>query len=351
MREPQKFLALLALGYAYFFGAGVEALARGATTRRVRLLLVAVLLLLPSVYTFRMYWGFNGYVKPSPVPASWAEADRLMGAGGDKALALPWHLYERLDLAQGRVVANPMSSSFRREVITGDNAEYGPLQTQTTNPRSRYVEFLLANGEHVDRFGALVAPLDVKFVLLASVADWKAYNWLYGQQDLRLVHAWPDLALFENLEPVSPAFAPAAAVELRDWGEVIGLAEHHRLTDLAITVRDPSPGPIRDPGIRSPKPSVAVPVRKSSPARYEVGAPDGPYLVFAEPYDSGWRYDGQPPRSSLGVTNLFRADGAAQGSVQYQPWSAVRAAYAASAAGLLAAVVLLLFLRVRSMKL
>src|SRR5438132_395404 len=116
MREPQKFLALLALGYAYFFGAGVGALARGVATPRVRRLLVAVLLLLPSVYAFRMYWGFNGYVKPSRLPASWVQADRLMGVGDDKALALPWHLYERLALAQGRVVSNPMSSAFRREV-------------------------------------------------------------------------------------------------------------------------------------------------------------------------------------------------------------------------------------------
>ena len=347
MREPQKFLALLALGYAYFFGAGAGALARGVATPRVRRLLVAVLLLLPSVYAFRMYWGFNGYVQPSRLPASWVQADRLMGVGDDKALALPWHLYERLALAQGRVVSNPMSSAFRREVISGDNAEYGPLQTQTSNPRSTFLDFLVANGGQIHRFGALVAPLDVKYVLLANVADWKAYGWVYQQQDLRLVRAWSDLALFENLEPVGRAFAPAASVELQDWGEVVGLAEHGRLTDLAVTVRSASPGPIRDPGVPSPKPSAAVPVGKSNPVRFEVLAPARPYLAFAEPYDPGWRYQGVRPLPWIGVSNLFRTEGGSGSAVAYQPWNAVRAAYAASAAAIIAALVFLAVARLR----
>ena len=74
----------------------------------------------------------------------------------------------------------------------------------------------------------------------------------------------------------------------------------------------------------------------------------GTYLVFAEPYDPGWRYEGAQPRSAMGVTNLFRADGATGGAVAYRPWLHVRAAYAASAAAILVALVLLVSLRVRA---
>ena len=135
---------------------------------------------------------------------------------------------------------------------------------------------------------------------------------------------------------------------MRDWGQVIGLAHRHRPSDFAIIVRSPGPGPITDPGIRPSSPSRIVSVGKDNPARYQVLAPASPYLVFAEPYDPGWRYEGAQPRSAMGVTNLFRADGATGGAVAYRPWLHVRAAYAASAAAILVALVLLVSLRVRA---
>ncbi len=289
MREPQKFVGLLALAYAFCFGLGVEAFATETIRRRVKVTLLALLFVLPALYTFRAFWGFNGYVQPSHLPSSWAEADRVMGTGEDKALALPWHLYARLDLAQGRVVANPMSSSFRREVIAGDNAEYGPLQTQGTSPRSRFLQFAVRNGWRIDRFGALIAPLDVKYVLLVRHTDWKAYSWLYRQKDLRLVHRWADLSLFENLEPLGRAFAPSQAIELEDWGE----------------------------------------------SRYEVEGRSSAPLVLAEPFDPGWRYRGFQPRPFMGVTNLFPTGSMTGSSIEYGPWTLVRASYAASACSVL----------------
>ena len=335
MREPQKFVGLLALAYAFCFGLGVEAFATETIRRRVKVTLLALLFVLPALYTFRAFWGFNGYVQPSHLPSSWAEADRVMGTGEDKALALPWHLYARLDLAQGRVVANPMSSSFRREVIAGDNAEYGPLQTQGTSPRSRFLQFAVRNGWRIDRFGALIAPLDVKYVLLVRHTDWKAYSWLYRQKDLRLIHRWPDLSLFENLEPLGRAFAPSQAIELEDWGEVIGLAEHHRLTDFAITVRHSGPGSIRVPVTPVPPPSQVVSITKDSPSRYEVEGRSSAPLVLAEPFDPGWRYRGFQPRPFMGVTNLFPTGSMTGSSIEYGPWTLVRASYAASACSVL----------------
>jgi len=116
----------------------------------------------------------------------------------------------------------------------------------------------------------------------------------------------------------------------------------------AIIVRSPGPGPIRGPGIRPSSPSRVVPGRKDNPARYQVLGAVSPSLLFTEPYDPGWRYEGARPLSAMGVTNLFRTDMTSGGAVAYEPWLQVRAAYVASAVAFLLALTVLVFLRVRA---
>lgn len=343
MREPQKFLALLALAYAFFYGLGAERVVTGARSRWARALMAALLLALPIVHGYKMLWGFNGYVKPSRYPVSWAGADRIMGEGPEKLLALPWHLYVAFPWTQGRVVANPMASYFRRGVIVGDNIELGPLRSQSADPRSRYLEFLHANGRSVRRFGNLVAPLGVRYVLLAKVGDWRKYLWLYEQEDLRLVREWSDLALFENREPALQVYAPAGAVEVENWGQLPSLAEGVRLTDLAVGVRHPRPGPLRPaPPVPAAGSGEPVEARRQSAVRHELEeAPAGPLVVLAEPYHRGWAYRGVRAAPNLGVTNLFdlRTDPGRErppGTIEFLGWRRAAAGYATSLVALLA---------------
>ena len=99
-----------------------------------------------------------------------------MGNVQGRALYLPRHLYVAYPFTDGRVVANLGPTSFRRQGISGDNVQVGSVETQSTSPRSAYVARLLAEGHHLRGFGALVAPLGVKYVVLTKAVDWETYR-------------------------------------------------------------------------------------------------------------------------------------------------------------------------------
>jgi hypothetical protein len=204
MREPQKFLVLLVLAYAVMFGFGVSALVRGTSSRRARLATLALLLSLPCVYSFRSFWGFAGYIHPSPEPTSWVEANAVMGDGPGAVLVLPWHRYVPFPWTQYRVVASPLASAFSRPAILSDDPEFGALEDLAADPRARSIGPLLRSGASRYRFGARVASLGVAYVVLAKIEDWHADDWLYGRSDLELVGDWEDLAVFR----VTPRGAP-----------------------------------------------------------------------------------------------------------------------------------------------
>lgn len=216
MREPEKFLALLALGYAAGFGLGVQALAGEAGSRWLRTATVLLLLSLPCVYTFRMFWGFDGYVRPSMLPTSWIQAAALVDHGpAGSVLVLPWDEYLPYPWTGERTVANPMASLFDRNAIVSGNPDMGPVPARTVDPFTERVQALVDRGDSVRNAGRALAPLGVRFVALQKVADWRAYAWLYRQRDLRLVRSWPDLALFRNAASgIRTGAAPPRAASL-----------------------------------------------------------------------------------------------------------------------------------------
>ena len=331
MREPHKFLALLALAYAVLFGLGVEAVRVGATSARTRKLAVVVVLALPCLYAFRMFWGFAGYAYPSRFPSSWAQADQLMGDGTDRVLVFPWENYLPFSFTREQVVANPLRWYFRRQAIAGDTVGLGSVQPRAANPVSVYLAYLVAHGERIDDFGNLVSPLDVKYVALAKVADWRAYDWLYRQRDLRLLREWSDFALFENTRMVAPAYSPSRVVRLDGWDQVLGLADRVQLTDYAIQIRDPA---TRTPSVALANAGTGrtrfLSSATSSPVRYRVEA-SGDMLVYAQAFDAAWAYAGVRPVPNLAATNLFRGvRSEAAGSIQYVRWKQVRLGYALS---------------------
>jgi hypothetical protein len=334
MREPQKFVALLALGYAVFYGVGSESLLARAQSALGRRTIATLLIAIPCVYTYTMFWGLHGNVKTARFPSSWAEADRLMGNGSGKVIAFPWHLYVTFPWNHDASTPNPAASYFRREVIFSPDAEVAGVANQSADARSRYIQFLADDGSKLHHFGNLVAPLNVQYILLSKVNDWAAYKWLYQQRDVRLVHEWPDLALFENTQATSEVTAPHAAITLADWGQVVGLSEQARLTDLVVNVRDPKPGPLSTPTLPASVP-VATSVRVSDhTVRYTLAQrPQTGYLALAEPYDNQWAYGSRRAAPNLGVTNVFIVRGATRPStIDYRRWHLVGASYIASGA-------------------
>lgn len=280
MREPQKFLMLTALAYAVGLGWGVEHLARGRSpSRRTGQVLMAAALgiVLPLAYTPTIFDGLAGQIAPSTIPPAYHQADQLMGDGPGRILYLPWHLYEAQPFTGGRVVASPGSSLFRRYVISGDNVQVGAVQTQSTSLRGAYLTELYGAGPKLTHFGADVAPLGVKYVVLAKTVDWRSYLWLEHQHDLRLVLDDPTLMLWRNLS-------------YRGVGE---------------------------------RPGTTRPVRQRSLVAYQV-PPGAPGVVRIDAaYQEGWMLDGVRGRPTPQGTVEFVV-GRAGGIAQFRPWGLVK---------------------------
>ena len=324
MREPEKFLMLLALAYAAGLGWGVERLAAGAAGQRVPApgssmssatapgeleagiatavardgapdqpappdrrrwrptwTAAAVGLLLPLAYTPTIFDGLAGQIAPSTLPAAYAQADALMGTGQGKVLYLPWHLYEAQPFTAGRVIATIGPTAFRRQVIAGDNVQVGSVQTESTSLRSAYIQQLLDHGPSLHHFGARVAPLGVAYVVLAHTVDWPTYRWLDFQSDLRPVLADGTLQVWRNLAYVGAGQRTGARGTVRELSPVAFAAP---------------------PGSR------------------------GTVVVDAA-YQLGWVFDGRPGHPTPDGTVRFAVDSAAGGVAQFAPWGQVRLGY------------------------
>jgi hypothetical protein len=334
MREPQKFVALYALGLAWAFGLGVEHLVWETRSEARRRLVAMSLCAVPLAASFPLMIGLWAEIRPSHYPASWTAADAIMGSGSGRILALPGDAYLSFPWTQDRAVADPMTSFFSREVVSDGNVELGGLESQTSNATSRYLSFITAVGSRTRNFGNLVAPLDVQFILLAKTEDWARYRWLLQQEDLAVVHRWPDLVLFRNEVPGSLAYQPGSSLTVRDWGEVVGLASSTRLTDVAIHVIHPAAGPIRMPPVTAaPPPSAAAYVESNGVTALTVDtARDGP-LVIARTFDDRWSASSGPVTANLGVELLVPASGEPV-TLEYEGWRLARSAYAISMVGL-----------------
>ena len=197
MREPQKWLELLLLLYAAGFGSGLEALTGAMRTAKGRVGAAVIVSLVPIAYGFTVLWGFNAAVAPSRYPASWAEANRVMGDGPGSVVALPWHRYLPLPWTQNRVVSNPMVSAFARDVVVSEDPEFGGVPTEGTDPLSQRVSQVLGDGAAGYPVAVSLSRLGVTYLALATVDDWQRWTWLEGSPGIQVAGRWPDLVLLQ----------------------------------------------------------------------------------------------------------------------------------------------------------
>jgi hypothetical protein len=273
---------------------------------------------------------------------------------GAKALALPWLAYLRVPWAGDRVIANPTQGYFDRPVIAADDLEAGPIVTETSNPRSLFLQFIANQGNHFTEFGRLLAPLGIRYVILARVPGAQSFSWLDGQRDLRQVFRSAQVVIYRNEEPTLPAYEPANRLVLQDWGQVAALAQHVPLTRYLIQVRHARPGPLILPAaLADPSAPAPAPIRTAAgtPVTQPVSVGHATRtVVLTDPAYPGWRLTGFRTITQFGVTVAFtRPRGAGSDAVRtavYGPWRLVRACDVAGAfllaadLGLLAAVLI-----------
>ena len=338
VREPQKFLMLLALAYAVLFGWGVERLSQvDITPSRFGAVATAALVgvVLPLGYTATIFDGLAGQITSSPLPAAYQRANALMGTGVGNILYLPWHIYMKYPFTNGRVVANMAPTSFERNVISGDNVEANDVETQSTSPRSAYLQELFANGTSISEFGALVAPLGVQYVVLAKTVDWASYIWLDNQKDLKLVLDNPSLEVWRNLAYVGVGQRVSKLTSVSSFTGLLTLAKANKLGDGAVVIRSStvsSSSPVNSSTPRA--------VHQLSPVAYQIAPGTPGWVTVDATYQRGWSLNGQSATATAEGTVLVRV-GAEGGVLRFTPWGLVRLGYIVSGGVFTACAILL----------
>jgi hypothetical protein len=338
MREPQKFLMLLALAYAILFGWGVERLSQvDLSPSRFGAVATAALVgvVLPLGYCATIFDGLAGQITSSPLPPAYQRADALMGTGEGNILVLPWHIYMEYPFTNGRVVANVGPTSFRRNVISGDNVEADGVETQSTSPRSAYLANLFLNGTKTKNFGALVAPLGVRYVVLSKTVDWPSYRWLNEQKDLKLVLDDQALEVWRNLSYKGAGQRVTKLKSVIGIDGLLTLANSNELGDGAVVIGKGSAGTSttvapRKGSTPANTSSTRVSVQQLSPVAYQISPGSPGWATVDTTYQKGWSFNGHAAKATAEGTVLVRV-GAKGGVLEFTPWRLVRLGYIISA--------------------
>ncbi len=202
-REPQKFVALVTLAYAFFAGQGVTALRdhyirAGQWARASGALAVA--LLLPILITPTMFWGFGGQLQSHQYPATWVAMNERLNKDHTNynVLFLPWHLYMYYGFV-GRIIASPATNYFDKPMIVSNQMELKDASPTSIDPRKTLLNSAIlpkaGTGTHL---GTQLAPLRIKYVLLDKDDDYLKYAYLAHQTDLRVVVDNANFVLYQN---------------------------------------------------------------------------------------------------------------------------------------------------------
>ncbi|TET17618.1 MAG: hypothetical protein E3J81_01620 [Dehalococcoidia bacterium] len=171
---------------------------------------------------------------------------------------------------------------------------------------------MLSSKDDVENFGELVAPLNVKYVILAHEADWEWYDFLYRQADLALVLENGEIALFRNAHPVARAYGVDSVVYVENLEEYLELSQTQDVMEhLYILGGGTSVG--------NYNPMEKLDLVEKSPARYQIEGSQRNHTIFTIPQrvSGEWEYNGQLAMKNLGFMPAFESDEEG-GSVVYK---------------------------------
>jgi hypothetical protein len=310
-RDSQKYVGLICLTYAFLGGLGLNALMSGfkhsisRLYKAVLVLLVILALLTPLAYSYTMF-NFNGRLGVTDYPVEWSAVNDYLNRDGDNfsVLFLPWHMY--MDFSwlpnKDKRLINPSQQFFQKPIIMGDNYEITGLYSQSTNSISKYIEFLLANQNKITNLGELLAPLNVKYVILVNEADFDLYNFLYQQTDLRVEQQFTGITLFKNEYTTSKIYAVDNIEYIDGLDEYLELSKTQDVMNHIYVLGD---GQNNETNIQVKN----LDFTENSPASYQVKGTSNKYTVFTVPQNvtaNYWEYDGQEPVfQNLGFMPVF----------------------------------------------
>lgn len=179
MRESQKFLALLALTYAFFAAFGVNFLMKRykklAFTMLVTGVVATVLLAWP------IFWGAQGQLRLSHYPDSWHKFYETlqMDKTQAKVLILPWSVYTP-DTFVGANVANPARVFFGNKAVVSERMNL-PGVTDWTPPANRQLEIALET-KNASLLAKAMQQQNIRYVAVTTPVHQEDYEWLLSGQ-------------------------------------------------------------------------------------------------------------------------------------------------------------------------
>jgi hypothetical protein len=310
-RDSQKFVALLCLSYAYSGGLGINELAnmlKQQARRPFKMGLIIIIILslaTPLAYSFTMF-GFHGQLGVTDYPEEWYEVnDYLNQDNGDfNVLFLPWHMYMDFSWLPNtdKRLLNPSQQFFSKPVMAGDNIEILNIYSQSTDPISKYIEFILPRGREINNLGELLAPLNVKYIILVYEADYESYNFLYRQEDLKVEFQKSGITLFKNEHPTSRTFAVNSVVHIGSLNEYLELSKKQDVMEHIYVFGDG----LQDEGNGEME---SLEYTEKSAVKYQVRGASNKYTVFTVPQNVNpnyWEYNNQEPvLRNLGFMPVF----------------------------------------------
>jgi hypothetical protein len=321
LRDSHRYVALLCLAYALLGGSGVHELSLILAEQKRKSLNIAVTtalcvaVLLPCAYTPNIF-GLYGQIKTTDYPQTWYEVNDYLNQSNQDyyVLFLPWHQY--MDYSwlpnDDRDVGDLAEHFFDKPVIAGDNIEITGEYSQSTNPISKYVEFLLSKGNELDNLGELLAPLNVKYVILVDEADYRSYDYLYKQGDLSIALSQPGITLFKNEHTTARSYAVDSVEYISSLDDYLALSRTQDVMSHTYFLSEDSSKQILQPKdqAQSSGPDALV-TSESSPVKYLIGGTTRDYTVFTVPQNvstENWEYNGQRPIvTNLGFMPVFES--------------------------------------------
>lgn len=326
MREQQKWLALVVLGYAVGFGCGVEWLAQ-----RPGRVVAVVAGALPLLITPWLVWGLGGSVRTSEYPEGWTQAAAAMGTGEGSVLFLPWHAYQPFPFTDGRSVATPAAAFFARPALVSDAVELPGLRTDSTSLRSAYVDRIVGEAG-ADALGPLLAPLGVEYVAVSEGSGRpQDTSWVAGQPGVERVMTSPTMTLYRVTRSAVGRVGPARVADFDE--AVIGYRDQGWGSEAVLPA---DPGGL---GSAAEVSRASGGIARTSPTEWSVAAGEPGWVVIPEEWSAGWvTSDGAEAVPTLAGTAAVRVGDTAT-AVQYRPWQLLGPAILGSLAVLVALIV------------
>jgi len=222
----------------------------------------------------------------------------------------------------GRITANPAPYFFEKPFLAGENVEWIGIEAYFRKPEQHYMHFLLNNKEKINNFGGLLAPLNIKYIILLKEADYENYEFLYEQRDLKIAFENERIVIFKNQNILARVYLVKNVNKMDDWSQILGIVSAKNLLDSVYLAGDVNE--VEFSG-ESFKPLSYATI---SPLDVEVNVSDSSgYLVFTEPFDEGWTVNGEKPLANLGLTNAFRIEHSGTVRIHYQKFYVLLPSY------------------------